>query len=195
MYKINKIAFKITVLIFIVVICFYSFVNSYFYENETTKLIKVTKNITTKMIEEAVIERIEITEENKSIAKSHEWKLKIDAINLSAPIAQGTGKEVLNKYIGHFENTKKAKGNIGLAAHNRGYKVNYFKDIKKLKKGDIIQYFYNGKEYKYKVYKNYIIKDTDWSVLETKNREEITLITCVENRPAYRRCIKGIKIN
>ena len=35
-------------------------------------------------------------------------------------------------------------GNIALAAHNRGYKVNYFQDLKKLEIGDEIYYSYKN---------------------------------------------------
>lgn len=118
------------------------------------------------------------------------WTLKIEKIDLNASISDGTDKKNLNKYIGHFKETVRSNGNIGLAAHNRGYRVNYFKNIKNLKKGDIIKYFYNGNKYIYKAYTNYIILDTDWTVLEN-NKNEITLITCVENEPTHRRCVKG----
>ena len=122
--------------------------------------------------------------------KNKKWFLRIEKINLNAKISDGTDRKNLNKYIGHFKETVKSNGNVGLAAHNRGYKVNYFKDIKNLKKGDIIKYFYNGNKYIYETYTNYIILDTDWTVLENENNE-ITLITCVENKPTLRRCVKG----
>ena len=44
----------------------------------------------------------------------------------------------MNTYIGHFEESAKKEGNICLAAHNRGYPVNYFQNLKLLKKGDKI---------------------------------------------------------
>lgn len=99
----------------------------------------------------------------------------------------------MDKYIGHFEETSKINGNIGLAAHNRGYPVNYFKDIKKLEKGDIVKYIYQGEVTEYLVYKNIIIKDTDWTNLENTKEDILTMITCVENEPEYRRCIQAIK--
>ena len=97
----------------------------------------------------------------------------------------------MDDYIGHFEETKKDIGNIGLAAHNRGYKNNYFQNLKELKENDEIYYKYKNKSKKYVVTKNIIIKDTDWSNLEESNNNIITLITCVENQPEYRRCIQG----
>lgn len=140
------------------------------------------------MIETQEIEnKEEKTEENKE----NEWYLEIPCINLKANIKEGTSKEVMDDYIGHFEKTKKDIGNIGLAAHNRGYKNNYFQNLKELKENDEIYYKYKNKSKKYVVTKNIIIKDTDWSNLEESNNNIITLITCVENQPEYRRCIQG----
>ena len=99
----------------------------------------------------------------------------------------------MNKYIGHFEETSKNSGNIGLAAHNRGYDVNYFANIKKLKEGDEIVYKYNDFQKTYIVLKNIIITDTDWSYLKPTEKDSITLITCVENEPHYRRCIYAME--
>lgn len=123
------------------------------------------------------------------------WKLEIPTIELCAEIQEGTTPEILNEYIGHFEETAKIKGNIGLAAHNRGYNVNYFSRIKELEKGDEIFYSYKGIRIKYVVDKKEIIDDTNWKVLENTNENKITLITCVENQPTYRLCVQGIKSN
>lgn len=134
------------------------------------------------------------TEENSQIAtEESNWKIKIPKISLEASISEGTGKEVMDKYVGHFEETSKKSGNIGLAAHNRGYAVNYFARIKELKEGDEIIYKYNDFEKTYIVIENKIIKDTDWEDLEETEENKITLITCVENEPEYRRCIQGIE--
>lgn len=84
-------------------------------------------------------------------------------------------------------------GNVGLAAHNRGYPVNYFQNIKDLKLGDKIIYKTNYGIKTYKVDNNIIIEDNDWSYLEETKENRITLITCVENEPNYRRCIQGIE--
>lgn len=125
--------------------------------------------------------------------KENEWKITIPILSLEAEISEGTSKEVMDKYVGHFIETSKSNGNIGLAAHNRGYEVNYFNGIKKLKEGDEIVYKYKDFEKIYVVIKNKIIKDTEWSDLEKTQENQITLITCVENEPEYRRCIKAIE--
>ncbi len=127
------------------------------------------------------------------IPKESNWKIIIPSISLEAQISEGTSKEVMNKFVGHFEETVKTNGNIGLAAHNRGYEVNYFSNLKKLKEGDEIIYKFNDFEKRYKVQKHVIIKDTDWSYLQNTKENKITLITCIENEPEYRRCIQGIE--
>ncbi|MCI8760050.1 MAG: class D sortase [Clostridia bacterium] len=128
--------------------------------------------------------------------KEESWYLEIPSIYLKATIKEGTTKEIMDQFIGHFEESKKWTGNICLAAHNRGYENNYFAEIKKLKEGDKILYYYQGNSKEYIVEKNEIIQDTDVSCLENTEDNVITLITCVENEPNYRRCVKAIeKIN
>jgi len=151
-------------------------------KEETIKIQSSPSNLNTKDNE------IQDTKEIK-------WKLIIPKISLEAEISEGTSKEVMDKYIGHFEETSKKNGNIGLAAHNRGYAVNYFSQIKLLKTGDEIIYKYYNFEKKYLVIENKIIKDTDWSYLQQTEENRITLITCVENEPEYRRCIQAIERN
>ena len=133
------------------------------------------------------------TEENVKKTEENNWKIIIPKILLEANISEGTRKETMDKYVGHFEETAKEDGNIGLAAHNRGYEVNYFARIKELKEGDEIRYKYFDFEKVYVVVENKIIKDTDWKDLEKTEENKITLITCVENEPEYRRCIQGIE--
>ena len=42
----------------------------------------------------------------------------------------------MDKYVGHFIDTAVIKGNVCLGAHNRGYPVNYFQNIKSLEEGE-----------------------------------------------------------
>ena len=104
-----------------------------------------------------------------------------------------TNEETLSKYVGHFELTPKTQGNIVLAAHNRGYPINYFEKLKNLKGGEEIIYTYKEFTKIYVVNKNVKISDIDWSYLENSSENKITLITCIENEPAYRRCVQAIE--
>lgn len=120
------------------------------------------------------------------------WQIEIPKINLIAPISEGTSQEVMLEYVGHFENTEFIYGNVGLAAHNRGFPINYFARIKELELGDKIMYktIYGNKTYR--VTSIQIINDIDWSYLkQDTDKNTITLITCVANRPSKRLCIQG----
>lgn len=148
--------------------------------------------------ENTIIENNVVSAEVCKINDLDKWELEIPKINLKATIAQGTTDEILNKYIGHFVESEVLEGNIALAAHNRGYDVNYFSRLKELEIGDEVIYYYTNEVKKYIVYSKEIIKDTNFEVIENnKNKDNtLTLITCVENMPELRRCIKCIeKIN
>ena len=138
----------------------------------------------------------ETSNEEKNQNNKHDfvWQIEVPAINLKASIAEGTTKEVMDEFVGHFEETAKNQGNIGLAAHNRGYKVNYFQNLKKLKEDDEIIYKYKEFEKRYVVKTLKIISDEDWSLLENTEDNRITLITCVENEPNYRRLVQGVEM-
>lgn len=145
-----------------------------------------------------------IIDENESIGAENEgneeittqnlnWYIEIPSIYLKAPIEESTNMEILNEYVGHFEDTSKTTGNIGLAGHNRGYKNNYFENLNKVQKGEEIKYKYNDFEEVYIVQSIEIIKSTNWSYLENTAENKITLITCVENKPDERLCVQAIE--
>ena len=195
---INITSFIITIIIYIITNLFISNYSNFSQKSTLKagfKVEDITQNNNLKMSEEKNVEPIEENVElNQKTTEEPEWALKIQKINLEAKIKEGTTKEVMDEYIGHFEETPKELGNVGLAAHNRGYKNNYFENLKKLQMGDEIKYIYKGKEKNYKVSKISIIKDNDWSMLENTEENELTLITCVENEPEYRRCVKAEEI-
>ena len=123
---------------------------------------------------------------------SYNWSLSIPVINLNnIKIKNGVDLNTLNNYIGHFPDTKIFNGNIGLAAHNRGYNNNYFENIHVLNNGDEIIYSINGIKRTYLVFKKVQIDSYDWSYLENSNKNIITLITCVANKPDKRLVIQG----
>lgn len=152
--------------------------------------ISIETEINEEIMDGHILEETLVIE---TIDKAEIWQIEIPKISLIANISEGTTKEILNQYVGHFENTSKEQGNVGLAAHNRGYDVNYFKDLKLLKEGDEIIYKHNEFEKTYEVEKCRIIKDTEWEYLDKTQENMLTLITCVENQPEYRRCIQAIE--
>ena len=197
---VNTISLVISGIIFSILICFikFDFKETPILEIFNQNIIKVEMNTNSimKETEEEKITKYQYQNNPRNEAKEKTgsiWKIKIPSINLEADIAEGTEKETMDSYIGHFSETSKTNGNIGLAAHNRGYPVNYFANLKKLKENDEIVYQYMDFKETYLVIKNVIIKDTDWSYLEKTQNNTITLITCIENEPEYRRCVYGIK--
>ena len=166
------------------------------FEIPSKNIVIENSNITNKEEpkEEKNIEETEIEKQEKTEEIPYEWGISIPTINLKAQISEGTTKEVMDKYVGHFVDTGVIKGNICLGAHNRGYPVNYFENIKSLNKNDLIFYKKEDKTYCFKVETVTVIKDTDWTYLEETEDNRITLITCVENEPDYRRCVQAIEV-
>lgn len=189
---------NILLISFIISILIFIFFDQIFFKNQN----KFFENSLEKIIPDNI--EIELKTPNNTVAISEQyqnkidtkkiWQIEIPKINLVAPIAEGTSANIMNEYVGHFEETPKNKGNIGLAAHNRGYKINYFQNLKLLQKGDLIIYTYNGEISKYSVNELGIIKDIDWSKLESSSQDKLTLITCLEDEPEYRRYIQAVKL-
>lgn len=124
--------------------------------------------------------------------KQEEWNITIPKIFVdNAPIKEGIDDVTLDNYVGHFPDTSINEGNVGLAAHNRGYSKNYFSDINKLNIGDEIIYRNKGNIRKYKVSKKEEIDSYDWNYLNKTNDNVITLITCVDNKPDRRLVVQA----
>lgn len=193
---VNIVSLLITILVYFILTSSFSICNKVDFEplyiSNIFKKNKVLVELNSNNINQDTKENIP---NNQFIIKESQqnWKIVIPKISLEAEISEGTSKEIMDKYVGHFQETSSSFGNIGLAAHNRGYEVNYFSDIKKLRNGDEIIYKYYDFEKTYIVDKNIIIKDINWDYLEPTEENKITLITCVENEPEYRRCVQAIE--
>lgn len=133
-------------------------------------------------------------EQQEKYGRTEEWKLIIPKINVCANIKEGTDGEVINNYIGHFQETPVMNGNIGLIAASAGYKENYFERLEELQEGDVIIYVLGENKKEYKVTKNIEIEETDWSHLSSSDNNIITLITGILEKPEYRRCVQAVEI-
>lgn len=190
---------SINILSFIISVVIFNILN-FTYENIDV-LAKLSLNIKNESkvqnidtVNETENKLEETDEKEKNIQEiEYNWGIYIPKINLMAQISEGTTKEVMDKYVGHFVDTAVVKGNVCLGAHNRGYPVNYFENIKSLEKEDLIYYKKDNVVRKYKVETVTVIKDTDWTYLENTDDNRVTLITCVENEPDYRRCVQAIE--
>ena len=186
---INLISFFITLIIFLIF-------NYFFFSTHKISENKIADLVTHIEFEQKKEKDIEQNTE-KAVQQEEinlgNWYILIPVINVKAPIGEGTSIEALNEKVGHFEDTSIEYGNIGLAAHNRGYKYNFFENLKNLKVEDEIIYVHDNFTKTYIVEKNEIILNSDWSKLNKTEENIITLITCVENEPNYRRCVQAIE--
>lgn len=155
----------------------------------------------TLLEDEKVLETITMDSTNEDIGENSEENkdiigyLTIKTIGLEkAPIKEGTEDSILNNAIGHFSETSYLEGNVCLAGHNRGYKHNYFENLKNIKEKDLITYITKNEEKNYEVIRIEKINEEDISVLNNTKENQITLITCVENEPENRFCIIGKEI-
>lgn len=120
--------------------------------------------------------------------------ISIEKIGLEkAPIADGTDLTTINSYVGHFKESSYLDGNVCLCSHNRGGKGAYFGRLKELREGDIITYITKFETKEYEVTEVKTIEETDFSVIEGTENNQITLLTCVENQESLRLCVIGVQ--
>ena len=183
---------SISLIIAITIFFSCNFIFDILIDNNTIKNEKInSKEYNSEKINPKKINEYENKSELEEIKKEYNWYIEIPFINLIAPIEESTEMNVLNRAVGHFEETSLTNGNIGLAGHNRGYEKNFFENLKNVKKGEIIKYKYNQFEKTYVIDLIKTIKETNWQYLENTKENKITLITCVENKPEYRICVQA----
>lgn len=191
----SKLSFKSNkkFLILVILILFTIFL-SLIVVNKKIKSINQISNISSNINNEETEDSLNNLSNIKVTGSDIISYLSIPSISLEkAPIKEGIDEITLNEYIGHFPSTSKIDGNIGLAAHNRGYKNNYFMNINKLKSGDEIIYKTEDRDKVYKVDKKIEIDSYDWSYLTQTADNRITLITCIDNSPTKRLVIQAVE--
>lgn len=119
--------------------------------------------------------------------------IEIKKIGLLASVKEGSNGDILEKYIGHIEKTAIYDGNVGLAAHNRGYEYSYFARINELQYGDIVTFETKFGKRNYEIKEKKVIFETDWSMLNDTEDNRITMITCIPNKDNQRLCVQAIE--
>jgi len=102
--------------------------------------------------------------------------LTIAAVELVAPIFEGTGELTLNRGIGRIEGTADvgATNNVGLAAHRDGF----FRVLKDVKIGDTISVETLRGTTRYRISELLVVEPTDVYVLAPTDGATLTLVTC-----------------
>jgi sortase A len=106
-------------------------------------------------------------------------RMQIGAINVDAPVVMGDGWEQLKKGIAQHIGSPNPglKGNIIVSAHNDVF-VEIFKDLDKLKAGDVVTLFTSQRAYTYVVRSTQIVEPTQVEVMAPSQNAILTLISC-----------------
>ena len=103
--------------------------------------------------------------------------LRIPKIDLEVPVLPGTDDFVLNRAVGHIEDTALpgTDGNSGIAGHRDGF----FRGLKDIGTGDAIELeTLRGKKEVYRVERIWVVDPEDVSVIDPTPTRSLTLVTC-----------------
>jgi sortase A len=102
--------------------------------------------------------------------------LSIPRINLEVPVLEGTDEFTLNRAVGHIDGTPEPgqNGNVGIAGHRDGF----FRGLKDLQQGDEIELITQKESARYVVDEIVIVSPEDVSVLRSRSKTSLTLVTC-----------------
>ena len=167
---------------------------------ETSKKQKELKNILEEIITEPISSdgqtigkkltksEIEFLEGFTPIAL-----MEIPSIKLEQGIVSGISDNVLEFYLGHFEDSAMPgeKGNFSVAGHRVSSYSEAFVNLYKAEVGEEIIVKSNGKKYIYKITEMIVVDPSDISVLEDTEEATITLVTCTVGAEE-RLIVKGI---
>lgn len=103
----------------------------------------------------------------------------ISKLNVRAPIYMGVTDSVFDKGIGQWPGTPSAgqNGNIVLGGHRTSAKAP-FRNLHKMKSGDIISLVVNKKTYKYRVTGHLIVKPSAVWITKQTPTATLTLFSC-----------------
>jgi sortase A len=106
-------------------------------------------------------------------------RIQVPAINVDAPIVQGDGWEQLKKGVGQHLGTANPgeRSNLVLSAHNDIF-GELFRDLDRLRPGDLVIIFTNQRSYTYIVVDIRIVDPTAVEVMDPTTQPTTTLISC-----------------
>ena len=102
--------------------------------------------------------------------------LRIARLEIEVAVLEGTDDWTLNRAVGLIEDTAKpgSQGNIGIAGHRDGF----FRGLKDIRVGDILELESIGRVDSYRVERTWIVEPEDVSVLDPTSTPSVTLVTC-----------------
>lgn len=130
------------------------------------------------------------------IKKGSTAVVQIPSLGILAQVTEGSDPGTLKNYVGVVEGSSRPGqvGNYVLAAHNN-IDTEIFKNLHKIENGALVNIYTQSKMYTYKIEDKYNVKPTQTEVLDkSKNKKEITLITCNYNA-TERIIVKGVLVS
>lgn len=102
--------------------------------------------------------------------------IAIASVGVRAVVVQGDSSDILRRAVGHVPGTPLPgeAGNVALAAH----RDTIFRPLRNIKAGDLIDFRTATEVIQYRVRSTTIVAPSDVSVLDSRGRNELTLITC-----------------
>jgi sortase A len=102
--------------------------------------------------------------------------LSIPRLRLTVPVFEGTGSTALNRGLGRIAGTAGlgTSGNLGIAGHRDGF----FRVLKDIELGDLIQIRTRGGEDIYAVASRTVVDRRNTGVLQPTSYPVLTLVTC-----------------
>ncbi|MCM8787556.1 MAG: class D sortase [Candidatus Omnitrophica bacterium] len=173
--KLNWILFAIVIILFVLTIFF-----AFRFHNVKIPTGRVQKT------------EIKEVEEVEPVLK--DFTLIIPRLNINAPViknVESTNKEIyfkaLEKGVAHYKGTKLPGegGNVFIYGHSSFYEdrpgdyKKIFEHLEDMQNGDKIIVWYEGQKYEYTVFETKIVEPNETSVLNNKEFETVTIMTCV----------------
>jgi sortase A len=103
-------------------------------------------------------------------------RVVIPRLNITAVVRSGVDDKTLKRAVGHVPTTALPgrPGNVGLAAH----RDTFFRNLRGVRKGDLIRMITPGGEYDYRVESTKIVTPKNVEVLNPTKENALTLVTC-----------------
>lgn len=109
--------------------------------------------------------------------------LEIAALDIKAPVLEGTDQQTLRKAVGHFTGTGDfGSGNYCIAGHSSTIYKEYFNSLKNIENGmQISLYDAEKNRYDYSVTESFVVEPNETWVLDDAGDDRITIITCTDD--------------
>ena len=103
-------------------------------------------------------------------------RIGISRLGISAIVMEGDSEPTLRHAVGHITGTALPgqPGNVGIAGH----RDSFFRPLQNIRNGDIVTLTTPGGEFRYRVNSTRIVSPDEVSVLDSDNREVLTMVTC-----------------